>query len=231
MESRAVARRCGRPRSFGDLEHPIWGGPGWKVFPDHPDDIRRTIRYICGNPMEPSEHPFLTLALDKDLVQHWPMYALAAATLIYLTVIRPMRAKKKDPLDKPIPGVGLAQQRAVERDMSNLLVELSEMARQVTGQLDTRAKKLEVLIEEADRRIAELRSLSGAGGPNGGGGGKGADAPKSLGIPTGSRAGTPDPRHAEVYALADAGRSAADIAQALNRPRGEVELILALRPR
>jgi len=30
--------------------------------------------------------------------------------------------------------------------------------------------------------------------------------------------------------LADQGRSATDIARELNRPRGEVELILALRP-
>ncbi len=30
--------------------HPVWGGPGWKVFLDHPDGIRRTIRYIDNNP-------------------------------------------------------------------------------------------------------------------------------------------------------------------------------------
>jgi REP element-mobilizing transposase RayT len=33
-------------------DHPVWGGPGWKVFLDHPDDIRRTIRYIRNNPLE-----------------------------------------------------------------------------------------------------------------------------------------------------------------------------------
>jgi len=31
-------------------DHPVWGGPGWKVFQDHPDDVRRTIRYIHDNP-------------------------------------------------------------------------------------------------------------------------------------------------------------------------------------
>ena len=35
------------PRFAG---HPVWGGPGWKVFQDHPDDIRRTVRYINDNP-------------------------------------------------------------------------------------------------------------------------------------------------------------------------------------
>jgi hypothetical protein len=40
----------------------------------------------------------------------------------------------------------------------------------------------------------------------------------------------PDPRHAEVYALADQGLSARDVARRLGRPNGEIELILALRP-
>jgi len=33
-------------------EHPVWGGPGWKVFLDTPDDIRRTIRYVEMNPVK-----------------------------------------------------------------------------------------------------------------------------------------------------------------------------------
>lgn len=33
-----------------DDDHPIWGGPGWKVFLDHPDEVRRTIKYISDNP-------------------------------------------------------------------------------------------------------------------------------------------------------------------------------------
>lgn len=30
--------------------HPVWGGPGWKVFLDHPDEVRRIVRYIQDNP-------------------------------------------------------------------------------------------------------------------------------------------------------------------------------------
>lgn len=33
-------------------DHPVWGGPGWRVFLDHPADIRRTIRYIERNPVK-----------------------------------------------------------------------------------------------------------------------------------------------------------------------------------
>jgi hypothetical protein len=33
-------------------DHPVWGGPGWKVFLDTPTDIRRTIHYIEQNPVK-----------------------------------------------------------------------------------------------------------------------------------------------------------------------------------
>jgi REP element-mobilizing transposase RayT len=36
-----------------EAEHPVWtGGGGWKVFLDHPDDVRRTIPYIENNPVK-----------------------------------------------------------------------------------------------------------------------------------------------------------------------------------
>lgn len=45
--------------------HPVWAcGGGWKVFLDHPDEIRRTIGYIEKNP-DP-------LGLPR---QHWPFVA------------------------------------------------------------------------------------------------------------------------------------------------------------
>ena len=33
-----------------DPDHPVWTLGGWKVFLDHPDEVRRTIRYIENNP-------------------------------------------------------------------------------------------------------------------------------------------------------------------------------------
>jgi REP element-mobilizing transposase RayT len=33
-----------------DVDHPAWGGPGWKVYCDTPDDVWRTSRYIEDNP-------------------------------------------------------------------------------------------------------------------------------------------------------------------------------------
>jgi hypothetical protein len=33
-----------------EASHPVWTCGGWKVFLDHPDEVRRTIRYAEGNP-------------------------------------------------------------------------------------------------------------------------------------------------------------------------------------
>jgi hypothetical protein len=155
------------------------------------------------------------------------IYGLGVMALLYL-VIRPMLRKKKDPLDKPI-NMSLSQQRQVERDMNNVLVELSQMARQITAQLDTRSAKLEELIEEADRKIEELKRLQQKAAP--------AANPMVAKRPTVEQKVVSSPaakaveedRHTEVYSLADSGHSAQDIASRLNRPRGEIELILALR--
>ena len=42
------------------ITHPVWiAGSGWKVFLEHPDEIRRTIKYIANNPIKdglPAQH-------------------------------------------------------------------------------------------------------------------------------------------------------------------------------
>ena len=32
--------------------HPVWAKSGWKVFLDHPEAVRRTVRYINDNPVK-----------------------------------------------------------------------------------------------------------------------------------------------------------------------------------
>jgi hypothetical protein len=161
----------------------------------------------------------------------WVALAVAVASLGYL-LFRP-RFKKKDPLEPPQFG-SLAQQRSVERQMQNLLVELSEMTRQMNAQLDTRAAKLEVLLKQADERIATLQRLNDS---SSNGAQSAPESPVQDLTPTFQpaaieRAPLPlDPRHEEIYTLADQGHGAKEIATRLNRPSGEVELILALRPR
>jgi hypothetical protein len=163
----------------------------------------------------------------------WVMIGGGAFVLLYLAVLRPMMRGRKAPVDPPSArGVGLSQQRAVERDMQTLLVEYERMIRNMTAGLDTRAAKLELLIKEADEKLVALSAAVAAGGADAGRGaarppadGSRRDTPApSAPVPSG-----PDPRHLEVYNLADQGLSAQDVARKLGRPSGEIELILALR--
>jgi REP element-mobilizing transposase RayT len=66
--SRDALRRHGSRPS----DHPVWGGPGWKVFQDHPDDIRRTIPYIEDNPVK-MRMPRQQWAFIKDY-DGWPLH-------------------------------------------------------------------------------------------------------------------------------------------------------------
>jgi len=187
--------------------------------------------------------PILLDSILSDEGTRWLAIGGGMFVLVYF-VLRPM-AKRKDPLAGTGPRGTLSNQRSVEREMSNLLVELSEMSRQITAQLDTRSAKLELLLKEADEKIEALRAASSdtSATPSP------APARREYAGPAAERMAllgevdktqpdlsAPPPalidrRHAEVYALADEGRSAREIANHLGRPSGEVELILALRPR
>jgi DNA-binding NarL/FixJ family response regulator len=171
---------------------------------------------------------------DPDSTK-WVAILLGGFALVYLIVLRPMMrgGRKRDPLAQTPARTGLAQQRAVERDMQALLVEYEQMIRNMTAGLDTRAARLEALLHEADEKIAALRTTTG-GPACGPARGPGAEAPHATqdvkpDAQTPTKPPDQDPRHAEVYALADQGLSATDVARRLGRPNGEIELILALR--
>ena len=64
LKEASKARLCAANHRPAD--HPAWSTRGgWKVFLDHPDEIRRTIPYIERNP--------LPLGLP---VQHWPFVSV-----------------------------------------------------------------------------------------------------------------------------------------------------------
>lgn len=181
-----------------------------------------------------TDHHHFLLALDPPSdTTKWVMIGLGAFVLLYLAVLRPMMRGKKDPLAAPRGGVGtLSSQRAVERDMQNLLVEYEQMIRNMTAGLDTRAAKLELLIKEADEKLAAMKAATAAAGAGAGASSDHPptesgrrDAPAAPVLPPPG----PDPRHVEIYDLSDKGLSAKDVARKLGRPSGEVELILALR--
>jgi len=160
----------------------------------------------------------LLVTSSLEPFQKWTLVAAAVLTILY-AVMRPTR-KRKDPLASK-SSVSLAGQREVEKQMTELIVELEKMARQMTAQLDTRSAKLEILIRDADERIAALQSASSSPTPS-------TALSVARAVPN-FREDLPDPRHSEVYELAESGQSPHQIAQRLGRPYGEVELILALR--
>jgi hypothetical protein len=178
---------------------------------------------MCKDPLM---MPLLSEFNSHDPYFQWVLIALAVASLFY-AVIRPAMKKTKDPLAKTPSMSSLSHQRNVERQMQNLLVELSEMTRQISAQLDTRTQKLQMLISDADERITELKKLQNMP-PS-----QPIAQPRATVTPSVTRnIPIPDPvdeKHRPIYALSDQGKSAADIARELSRPAGEVELILALR--
>jgi hypothetical protein len=144
--------------------------------------------------------------------------------LIYLMLIKPAKErskKRRDPLNKPPTKTrSLAAERSTEREMQRLVLDLEALSRRMGGELDAKAAKLEALIEQAndaaDRLERQKRSVP--------------DVPLPPAVPAdGGLAGLDS--HSEIYRLADAGEAADAIARKVDRPRGEVELILALRER
>jgi hypothetical protein len=172
------------------------------------------------------------IQFSKDDSTQWVVLCVGVLATLYL-VMRGRARRRKDPLERR-PSMGISQQRQIERDMGQLMVEMLDTARQMTAQLDTRAARLEVLMKEADQKLAALKAATSplpsiavevpitANPP----------APISEPRPPVAKLETPpDPRHADVYQMADQGNSPNEIARQLNRPHGEVELILALRSR
>jgi len=119
------------------------------------------------------------------------------------------------------------QVSGMKNDMRSMMVELDELTRRFSSQLDAKAMKLERLIEQADQRIATLT-------------GKPVEversdvAERSREAASGEEeiettVGSPDPLAEGIYRLADEGKDPGEIARQLDEHIGKVELILALR--
>jgi REP element-mobilizing transposase RayT len=67
-------------------DHPIWAGPGWKVFLDHPDEVRRTIGYVERNPepygLPPQKWPFV------QTYDGWPLHVGHSPNSPYAKALR-----------------------------------------------------------------------------------------------------------------------------------------------
>jgi REP element-mobilizing transposase RayT len=50
LQAASRAAVLANPQAERDRAHPVWGGPGWKVFLHTREDMQRTIRYVERNP-------------------------------------------------------------------------------------------------------------------------------------------------------------------------------------
>ncbi len=135
------------------------------------------------------------------------------------------------------------QLRGMRGDLEELMVEIEQLAKRLSTQLDAKTIELDMAVHRADERLKELRRLSdggaslgnaastaGSGGKAGASGGASAatatTAPPQAEVP---EQGPVDPLARSVHQLADKGLTATAIAQQLNEHIGKIELILALR--
>jgi hypothetical protein len=205
----------------------------------------------------------MVLLADADYVAYGVLLAMVVAIWLLLrwtqrsvvrsqTATRPRFAPKKDSEpDAPSP------REEPPIDFNRWEVEMYEIMRNATGQLDTKMGLLEHLIREADRAAARLEAATAAASRSSDPMTPGSNAPdwprfepppmrpisQAEGLrpdalrhgPTPTDEETDRPgkprRYEEIYTLADYGYCATEIAQRIAVPVGEIELILGLRPR
>ncbi len=111
----------------------------------------------------------------------------------------------------------LRDQQEVRQSLEELLVQLDEVTTRINTQLDTRMTRLEAMLRLADERTGQPTEPAAAP----------AEAPPPAAPRVAADVG--GRRWQRVYELADQGTSPIAIAEALQLPVGEVELVLDLR--
>jgi hypothetical protein len=122
--------------------------------------------------------------------------------------------------------------------MSELMAALADLSRQINGQIDTRLAKLEILLRQADEKIDALNQQKKQGTDK--------KQPSPLRQPGKDikdiaaqfhQSASPEkqtngenlsPQARQILEMFNQGISKIDIAQKLDRPVGEIELILSL---
>lgn len=147
---------------------------------------------------------------------------MVAGLLLLLTIVlvnfrkRVGRTENMDPREKIERD---RQVNSTRNDLRQMMVDLEEVTRQFSAQLDAKSRRLEKLIEEADHRIAQLG--------NGPASTSRLQPHESVEVPP--PVVPADPLTQSVYQMADQGVQTDEIARRLDEHIGKVELILALR--
>jgi len=128
------------------------------------------------------------------------------------------------------PRQQIDQIKARERRMPEghaATAQMYDTAQRLAAQLDNKSQRLELLIAEADERIARMEAA--AVRPIVGAGTNAEPVPTSI-AGRATEDGSTDALRRSIYALADRGLDPPGIARQLDEQVGKVELILALRP-
>lgn len=159
-------------------------------------------------PVSPSNHTLSTFLIGFGTL------------LLLFTLVRMLRkSRSRMTTSKQDPREVIAHHRAVHNaarePLESVMAEANELAVRLAKALDAKAARLELLMDQADERLARLDQVTPLP----------AAAPKPSSSPT-SGAGSIE---RQVLELAEKGCDSSQIARRVNRSVGEVELILALR--
>jgi len=185
----------------------------------------------------------LALEPSGKISQNLAPYALVLGILI-LTAFMLISARRKIRRSKERDGLTVQeriQQQTRGRDVCNqigeLMAELADLSRQINGQMDMRLTKMDLLLHQADQKIEALQHLT-EGQPNFKNPTTAKLAPPPVSSsppvefkpqPLPEKGKNNDPLVEEVLKLKSMGMSSVAIAQQLERPVGEIELMLAIR--
>ena len=195
------------------------------------------------------------LAQAQDGFSMVDMLPVAGILLIIMAVVMMGRKRRDRSAQQPTARERLEQHKQkqqVQGDLERLMVELEQLSKRFSTQLDNKSVQLERLIDQADRRINELKRLQGQAPTNE------ARASSQTPEPTGDNASPTEPTEPtepanatpaaasdgepaddadhedealrrSVYELADEGHAPMEIARKLHEHVGKIELMLALR--
>ena len=162
------------------------------------------------------DSPLTSALLALESPPQWAVIA-AAAVVITMVLLRKQwtRARRaRQTGGKEVLGAAEHQRERLVTKADEILLTIEEISRETRAVLDNKIRRLEMLVDEADARIRELRSLVS---------GKPAPLPGSPNEET-------DPVRRQIYELHDHGVDVVEIARQTDLPPGEIQLILGLRP-
>lgn len=199
-------------------------------------------------------HPSTTVLAQSDQADAQPQggtlsnqasgFLLVAGVAILVWVMLRLQWKRRKTEGQPGPVEAMKNTIEDRQAESQRAAEVAEIVRDLAARLETRAARLEALLDMADERIEQLESRLLGTAANGIAAVPDDPPPPARPdtddpwtqdgpeTPSANSAAPPaEPLHQEVYDLADGGHAPVDIARRLEQQVGTIELILALRPK